>query len=285
MMHHTHSRTVAFPLAQPLSKHSLQRKSSWCRWVRPLMVPRSRSRQRDLRFCQTVLGVACQAVREAMGSGSTPWREKPPMRDQGMIQRTTLATFTQIVVAMVVLLCGIGTASAAANPLQPATPAPSPAVAAPHVGGETVVTDAAGRVHHRLVRVTPAQRLAAARRYRAARAAALAKSATQRTGVKRNLSSVGTLGGQPMAPGALPPKTVPHYFGPYANWANSPLPRGGVATITVDAGGTGYTAPTVAIGDVYDTLTGGPVATGATATATVDCHRCNRQHHGHQRGQ
>ncbi len=59
------------------------------------------------------------------------------------------------------------------------------------------------------------------------------------------------------------PGGVPHYFGPYANWANSPMPRGPVATVTVDAGGAGYTAPTVQIVDVYET------GSGATATAIV----------------
>ncbi len=59
------------------------------------------------------------------------------------------------------------------------------------------------------------------------------------------------------------PGGVPHYFGPYANWANSPMPKGPLFNITVDNGGTGYTAPTVQIVDVYAT------GSGATATATV----------------
>ena len=29
------------------------------------------------------------------------------------------------------------------------------------------------------------------------------------------------------------PGGVPHYFGPYPNWANSPLPRGTIASIVV----------------------------------------------------
>ncbi len=62
---------------------------------------------------------------------------------------------------------------------------------------------------------------------------------------------------------AADPGGVPHYFGPYANWANSPMPRGPVATVTVDSGGAGYTAPNVTIVDVYET------GTGATANATV----------------
>ena len=61
----------------------------------------------------------------------------------------------------------------------------------------------------------------------------------------------------------LDPGGVPHYFGPYPNWANSPMPMGSIANITVDNGGTGYTAPVVTITDVYFT------GSGATASATV----------------
>jgi FtsP/CotA-like multicopper oxidase with cupredoxin domain len=44
---------------------------------------------------------------------------------------------------------------------------------------------------------------------------------------------------------------VPHYYGPYGNWAFSPLPIGPVASVTIVAGGTGYTAPTVTVADAY----------------------------------
>ena len=47
------------------------------------------------------------------------------------------------------------------------------------------------------------------------------------------------------------PGGVPHYFGPYGNWAFSPLPKGPVATVTLVDGGTGYTAPVVTIDDAY----------------------------------
>ena len=56
---------------------------------------------------------------------------------------------------------------------------------------------------------------------------------------------------------------IPHYFGPYGNWAYSPLPKGPVATVTLDAGGTGYNNPLVTIDDVYGT---GSLATSASAT-------------------
>lgn len=60
------------------------------------------------------------------------------------------------------------------------------------------------------------------------------------------------------------PGGVPHYFGPYANWAYSPLPTGSVAIVTLTGGGGGYSAPVVDIADLYGS------GTGATATATVD---------------
>ena len=59
-------------------------------------------------------------------------------------------------------------------------------------------------------------------------------------------------------------RRVPHYFGPYANYANSPVPTGAVMTITVDNGGSGYTAPVVQIADVFGT------GSGALATALFD---------------
>jgi FtsP/CotA-like multicopper oxidase with cupredoxin domain len=71
------------------------------------------------------------------------------------------------------------------------------------------------------------------------------------------------------------PGGIPHYFGPYGNWAFSPLPTGNLnATITVDAGGTGYTAPVITITDAYDaTKLDSAAATlgvgGAIATITL----------------
>jgi len=62
------------------------------------------------------------------------------------------------------------------------------------------------------------------------------------------------------------PGGVPHYFGPYGNWAFSPLPVGPVGTVTVVDGGTEYSAPTVIVDDAY--LTAGSF-TPATVTATV----------------
>src|SRR5689334_3111485 len=58
-----------------------------------------------------------------------------------------------------------------------------------------------------------------------------------------------------MAPGG-----TPHYFGPYGNWAYSPLPRGSITAFTIDAAGAGYNHPLVTIEDFYGT------GSGATAT-------------------
>ncbi len=62
----------------------------------------------------------------------------------------------------------------------------------------------------------------------------------------------------------MDPGGIPHYFGPYPNYANSPMPWGRITSITLENGGSGYSAtPTVTIADVYGT------GFGATATASV----------------
>ena len=64
-------------------------------------------------------------------------------------------------------------------------------------------------------------------------------------------------------PGIEGPGGVPHYFGPYGNWAFSPLPRGAIQEIRIDNPGSGYTSsPVVTILDAYGTGS-------ATASATV----------------
>ena len=63
---------------------------------------------------------------------------------------------------------------------------------------------------------------------------------------------------------AMDPGGVPHYFGPYPNYAYTPLPKGPVTDITVDNAGSGYKDPIVIIDDVYGT------GTGAIATAATD---------------
>ncbi len=68
----------------------------------------------------------------------------------------------------------------------------------------------------------------------------------------------------------MTPGGTPHYFGPYANWAYSPLPAGSITSIAVQQGGSGYTAPQVTFEDIYRDLYGAPVPTGAAATAVLD---------------
>jgi len=65
------------------------------------------------------------------------------------------------------------------------------------------------------------------------------------------------------------PGGTPHYFGPYPNWANSPLPRGVIASIDVTNGGSGYTAPTVEIADLYYDAVADPATAMATVTGGV----------------
>ncbi|MBI5057189.1 MAG: response regulator [Nitrospirae bacterium] len=119
-------------------------------------------------------------------------------------------------------------------------------------------------------RATQAEKKAAAARFKAMRAQKiqvgqpvdpLAATATQRI-QSWQLAAPLAAAAAPAA-FALDPGGVPHYFGPYGNWAYSPLPTGAVSVVTVEAGGSGYTDPVVTIDDVYGT------GTGATATATV----------------
>ena len=68
-----------------------------------------------------------------------------------------------------------------------------------------------------------------------------------------------------LTPADADPGGTPHYFGPYPNWANSPLPKGVIASVEVTNGGSGYTTANVEITDLYY----GIVADPATATATI----------------
>jgi hypothetical protein len=57
----------------------------------------------------------------------------------------------------------------------------------------------------------------------------------------------------------------PHYFGPYANYANSPLPTGPIGSVVVDVGGSGYSVDAnVIIVDAYGT------GSGAEASPVID---------------
>ncbi|MBI5962788.1 MAG: hypothetical protein HY863_04885 [Chloroflexi bacterium] len=103
-------------------------------------------------------------------------------------------------------------------------------------------------------RMTPAERQAAADR---------AKALGQLPGVAA-LQLPGSKANKPVSANLPDSSVVPHYFGPYANYANSPMPKGSITSITVDDGGSGYSAtPVVYVLDAYGT------GMDATATATV----------------
>ncbi len=103
----------------------------------------------------------------------------------------------------------------------------------------------------KLKMLMPSAREAAAERYKAARSEAQAKLRAEAPGTTVPLT----------APAEADPGGIPHYYGPYPNYANSPLPKGSVTSIMVLNGGSGYTAPQVSIEDLY--------GTGSGATANV----------------
>ncbi len=107
-------------------------------------------------------------------------------------------------------------------------------------------------LHFRSKKPTPAERTAAAERFRFIHESVQAKA------VASGLTAV---------PSIFDPGGIPHYFGPYANWANSPMPKGAITSITLVSGGSGYVSPAVTIIDAYND-TG--VTQHATATATVN---------------
>jgi len=81
---------------------------------------------------------------------------------------------------------------------------------------------------------------------------------------RRNGVLPGLAGNQGLGLSAvMTPDAQAHFYGPFANYANSPMPKGPISYITVEDPGTGYTAATVTILDVYDT------GSGAIAEATV----------------
>lgn len=117
------------------------------------------------------------------------------------------------------------------------------------VAGVAPTTAGAAPPAKKLQKITPADRKAAATR-------------AAQQGLKPGVAGAAVLAA-PILPGLEGPGGVPHYFGPYGNWAYSPLPRGSIGVVAVDVGGSGYVAPTVAIVDAYGTGDG-------LATATVD---------------
>ncbi len=125
-------------------------------------------------------------------------------------------------------------------------------------------------------KITPAERKAAAKR---------AKALGVQPGVAGLAATAGAQpGGAVLAAAAAPlpgiegPGGVPHYFGPYGNWAYSPLPKGPVTAVTLVDGGFGYSpTTTAAINDAHGTGSGaGAVsltidpATGTITSITWD---------------
>ena len=94
---------------------------------------------------------------------------------------------------------------------------------------------------------------------------AAAKAAKDR-GLKPGVAGLAPLAAALPLGGTEGPGGIPHYYGPYGNWAFSPLPSGPIGTLTIDAPGTGYVAGTnVPILDAYGTGIGAVVS-----IATVD---------------
>ena len=109
----------------------------------------------------------------------------------------------------------------------------------------------------KLKMLLPEEREAAAERYKTAHKEAIA-----------NARATSPPGAVPLAaPAAADPGGVPHYYGPYPNYANSPLPKGGITSVTVTSGGSGYTSPTVTIEDLYGTGAGATVSLSLAAGA------------------
>jgi FtsP/CotA-like multicopper oxidase with cupredoxin domain len=96
-----------------------------------------------------------------------------------------------------------------------------------------------------------------------------AAQAARDRGLKPGVAGLaGTALGAPVAAGAMPtyadPGGIPHYFGPYGNWAFSPLPIGTITGFVLTDGGKKYSAtPVVTINDAYD------ATKSDTATAVV----------------
>jgi len=103
-------------------------------------------------------------------------------------------------------------------------------------------------LHFRTKRATPEERRAAAERFKEIYKPAQVLAQAKALAAAQNVSAA-----PPVF--ALDPGGVPHYFGPYANWANSPLPKGVITSIAVTDGGSGYTAaPVVIVDDAYNNI-------------------------------
>lgn len=124
------------------------------------------------------------------------------------------------------------------------------------------VNDLVTSIQNKAKRVTTEQRKSAARNFKAL----LKTKKPVPVAGSETPSSEPAVAAQAAAPVtmAMPAAEIPHYFGPYPNWAYSPLPEGPVTSIEIVDGGHDYSAPTVTITDAYNR------GSGAEATATVD---------------
>jgi FtsP/CotA-like multicopper oxidase with cupredoxin domain len=128
----------------------------------------------------------------------------------------------------------------------------------------------------RMPRMTQAQRQAAAARAKAARAKAVAQALKVQAAPTGALQPGATVVAQAAAAlvtaldaVAPAPGGTPDYFGPYSNWANSPLPMGPVTAVALTARGEYYCAtPTGIITDVYGTGSGATIGS-VTVTGGV----------------
>ena len=78
------------------------------------------------------------------------------------------------------------------------------------------------------------------------KAQAQRQAASQRAaalGMKPGVAGVTAFQAATPLPGTEGPGGIPHYFGPYANWAYSPMPTRSISAVTVDNGGAGYPIP------------------------------------------
>jgi len=72
-----------------------------------------------------------------------------------------------------------------------------------------------------------------------------------------------------VAPPLFDPGGIPHYFGPYPNYAYSPMPNGTVMGINVTSGGSGYTTASATIEDVYGTGSGATAGTPTIVSGVI----------------
>ena len=150
----------------------------------------------------------------------------------------------------------------------PGTSLAAAAAAAPQSGAANGKGVRNAAYYKKFQKMSPAAQKAAARQ---ARALGVKPGVAGRNSLAATLAAPGVAGRNSLAttlaapagtvsalaaaplPGTEGPGGIPHYFGPYGNWAFSPVPKGGVAAVTILDGGTGYNNPIIVIDDAYGT--------------------------------